>query len=90
MNLLARDYLEVMAAYRKCVIPVVCVKIGKGMYSSTTLSLKLYLVAVLVRLRWCRGSVLAFSTQVCGFKPRRGRRIFRAKKSSAHLPSEGK
>ena len=42
------------------------------------------------RLRWSRGSVLAFSTQVCGFKPGRSRRIFRAKKSSACLPSEGK
>jgi len=31
-------------------------------------------------LRWSRGSVLAFSTQVCGFKPGRSRRIFRAKK----------
>ena len=39
---------------------------------------------------WSRGSVLAFSTQVCGFKPGRSRRIFRAKKSSARLPSEGK
>jgi len=42
------------------------------------------------RLRWSRGSVLAFSTQVCGFKPGRSRRIFRAKKSSAGLPSERK
>ena len=41
-------------------------------------------------LRWSRGSVLAFSTQVRGFKPGRSRRIFRAKKSSARLPSEGK
>jgi len=41
-------------------------------------------------LAWSRGSVLAFSTQVCGFKPGRSCRIFRAKKSSAHLPSEGK
>jgi len=41
------------------------------------------------RLRWSRGSVLAFSTQDCGFKPGRSRRIFRAKKSSALLPSEG-
>ena len=32
------------------------------------------------RLRWSRGSVLAFSTQVCGFKPGWSRRIFRAKK----------
>ena len=42
------------------------------------------------RLRWSRGSVLAFSTEVRGFKPGRSRRIFRAKKSSARLPSEGK
>ena len=33
-----------------------------------------------MRLRWSRGSVLAFSTQVRGFKPGRSRRIFRAKK----------
>jgi hypothetical protein len=31
-----------------------------------------------------------FGTQVRGFKPGRSRRIFRAKKSSARLPSEGK
>ena len=42
------------------------------------------------RLRWFRGSVLAFSTQVCGFKPGRSCQIFRVKKSSACLPSEGK
>ena len=42
------------------------------------------------RLQWSRGSVLAFNTQVCGFKPGRSRRIFRAKNSSARLPSEGK
>ena len=30
------------------------------------------------RIRWSRGSVLAFSTQVRGFKPGRNRRIFRA------------
>jgi len=34
----------------------------------------------LYRLRWSRGSVLTFSTQVCGFKAGRSRRIFRAKK----------
>jgi len=33
--------------------------------------------------------VLAFGTQVRGFKPGRSRRIFRGKKSSARLPSEG-
>ena len=32
------------------------------------------------RLRWSRGSVLAVSTQIRGFKPGRSRRIFRAKK----------
>jgi hypothetical protein len=31
------------------------------------------------RLRWSRGSVLAFGTQVRGFKPGRSLRIFRAK-----------
>jgi hypothetical protein len=35
-------------------------------------------------------TVLAFRTQVLGFKPGRNRRIFRAKKSSARLLSEGK
>ena len=39
---------------------------------------------------WSRGRVLAFSTQVRGFKPGRSRRIFRAKKSSAHPPSDRK
>jgi hypothetical protein len=29
------------------------------------------------RLRWSRGSVLAFGTQVRGFKPGRTRRIFK-------------
>ena len=33
--------------------------------------------------------MLAFIIQVRGFKPGRSRRIFRAKKSSARLPSEG-
>jgi hypothetical protein len=42
------------------------------------------------RLRWSRCSVLAFSTQVRGFKPSRSRRIFRTKKSSTSLPPEGK
>ena len=40
-------------------------------------------------LEWSRGSVLAFGSQVRGFTPGRSRRIFRAKKSSARLPSEG-
>ena len=45
------------------------------------------LIYCIKRLRWSRGSVLIFSTQVRGFKPGRSRRIFRAKKSSALLPS---
>ena len=32
---------------RKCVIPVVRVKIGKGMLSNTTMSIKVYLMAIL-------------------------------------------
>jgi hypothetical protein len=35
-------------------------------------------------------SMLASGTQDCGFAPSRSRQIFRAKKSSACLPSEGK
>ena len=31
----------------KCVIPVVCVKIGKGMQSNTTMPIKVYLMAIL-------------------------------------------
>ena len=51
----------------------------------------LFVISKLKRLRWSRGSVLAFSTQVRGFKPGRSRRIFKGrKKSSARLPSEGK
>ena len=33
-----------------------------------------------MRLRWSRGSVLAFSTKVRGFKPGRSRRIFKGEK----------
>jgi hypothetical protein len=50
----------------------------------------IYIYIYIYRLRWSRGSVLAFSTQVRGFKPGRSRRIFWAKKFSARLPSEGK
>ena len=41
-------------------------------------------------LRWSRGSVLAFGTPFRGFAPGQSRWIYRAKKSSARLPSEGK
>jgi hypothetical protein len=48
------------------------------------------LVSAVKRLRFSRSSVLAFGTLVCGFAPGRSRLIFRAKKSSARFPSEGK
>ena len=35
------------AVSRKCVIPVVCVIIGNGMQSNTTISIKVYLMAIL-------------------------------------------
>ena len=37
---------------------------------------------MLKRLRWSRGSVLSFGTQVRGFKPDRSRRIFKGKLKS--------
>jgi hypothetical protein len=40
----------------------------------------MYVYMYVYRLRWSRGSMLAFSTQVHGFKPIGSRRIFRAKK----------
>jgi hypothetical protein len=50
-------------------------------------SSRFLLQLLLKRLRWSRGSVLAFGTHVRGFAPGQSRRIFRAKKSSARLPS---
>ena len=41
------------------------------------------------RLRWSRGSVLAFSTQVRGFKPGRSRRIFKGQKILSTPSFEG-
>jgi hypothetical protein len=41
------------------------------------------------RLRWSRGRVLTFVTQVRGFAPCRSRRIFRAKKLFLRTPSFG-
>ena len=40
------------------------------------------------RLRWSRGSVLAFGTQIRGFKPGRSRRIFKGEKILS-MPSFG-
>ena len=42
-----------------------------------------------MRLRWSRGSVLAFRTQVRGFKPGRSRRIFKGRKKILSTPSFG-
>ena len=36
------------------------------------------------RVRWSRGSVLAFGTQVGGFKPDRSRWIFQGEKNPQH------
>ena len=41
------EELALVISSKKCVIPVVCVKIGNGMQSNTTISLKVYLMAVL-------------------------------------------
>jgi hypothetical protein len=42
------------------------------------------------RLRWSRGSVLTFDTQVRGFKPGRSRRFFQGEKILSKPSSEGK
>ena len=45
----------------------------------TVISTYNWMLKLLQRLRWSRGSVLAFGTQVRGFKPGRSRRIFKGK-----------
>ena len=40
----------------------------------------MYKIYIYNRLGWSRGSVLAFGTQVCGFKPGRSHRIFKGEK----------
>jgi hypothetical protein len=62
-------------------------KIEGTMAGILLLSCKQTLQNVPKRLRWSRGSILAFGTEVRGFAPGRSRRIFRAKKSLARLPS---
>ena len=57
-----------------------------------TMSCRLYHIKVTrasKRLRWSRGSVLAFGTQVLGFKPGRTRLIFQDEKNLS-TPSFGK
>jgi hypothetical protein len=46
------------------------------------------LISLMQRLRWSRGSVLAFGTQVRGFKPGRNHRIFSGEKILS-MPSFG-
>ena len=45
-------------------------------HQSVTEGETLVVCFLLKRLRWCRGSVLASDTQVCGFKPGQSHRIF--------------
>jgi hypothetical protein len=52
---------------------MLCVKMRKLTHLCT-------INTVLKRLRWSRGSVLAFGTKVRGFKPGRSRRIFQGEK----------
>jgi hypothetical protein len=49
-------------------------------HSSLTDAIQSQQMTALQRLRWSRGSVLAFTTQVRGFKPGRSRRIFKGEK----------
>jgi len=59
-------------------------------YSATqNIMYSIVCVYIYIRLRLSRSSVLAFGTQVRGFKPGRSRRNFKGE-SSARLPSEGK
>ena len=44
------------------------------------ISIFVYLLIIYYLIRWSRGSVLAFSTQVRGFKPGRSRRVFKGEK----------
>ena len=60
-------------------------------HSASTVTTVTEIISVsMLALGGFSGSVLAFGTQVRGFALGQSRRIFRAKKSSTHLPSEGK
>ena len=50
---------------------------------------KSFAVLLNIRLRWSKGSMLAFGTQVCGFEPSRSCRIFKDEKILS-TPLEGK
>jgi hypothetical protein len=58
-------------------------KLGQWLTSSATFciaSIWIWTVTMGKRLRWSRGTVLAFRTQVWGFKPGRSCRIFKGEK----------
>ena len=48
-------------------------------HASSYCHYKNFILQLTKRLRWPRGSVLAFGIQVRGFKPGRSRRIFKGK-----------
>ena len=51
-----------------------------GFFGFLVFQVLLWFLVCCCQLRWSRGSVLAFSTQVRGFKPGRSRRIFKGEK----------
>jgi len=57
--------------------------------SKSALWVKCCIYTEYIRLRWSRGSVLAFGTQVRGFKPGRSRRIFKGEKILSTLSFGG-
>ena len=64
-------------ATKTCAFPTVPFRV--------TCSVHLVLYKGNARLRWSRGSVLAFGTKVRGFEPGRSRRIFQGEKNPQHL-----
>jgi hypothetical protein len=53
---------------------------GSDLTHSTDVFMYFSVLHSVHRVRWSRGSVLAFGTQVSGFKPDRSRRIFKGEK----------
>jgi len=60
---LQTNIAEVWLFPRKCVIPILCVKIGKGMQSNTIMSIKVYLMAILDNYT---GTLLRNVISICG------------------------
>jgi len=79
----------VEASLRKPMVSVQPERYKKNVYNGEDeITLLLQRIFMMVydhkRLRWSRGSVLAFRTQVRGFKPGRSRRIFKGEKNPQH------